>query len=150
MSIVVSHDRDSSYDTIEILKKEITKGGVSVIVLPTDLKEMTKCVRSAKLMIVCANIRYQQSKSSRLEAEYAQCHRKDMVLVVIQENYQPRSWLCNLTFKSRFTCNGSSIDSFHFILPAIIVSSTFHLPQANEKRLHGKLLVFESNFFTGI
>ena len=59
----------------------------------STLEAMAKAVESATVVLVCVSQRYKESPNCRSEAEYAYQLRKDIIPLMMQNNYKADGWL---------------------------------------------------------
>ena len=59
----------------------------------STLEAMAKAVESATVVLVCVSQRYKESPNCRSEAEYAYELRKDIIPLMMQNNYKADGWL---------------------------------------------------------
>ena len=59
----------------------------------STLEAMAKAVENASVVLVCVSHQYKESPNCRSEAEYAYQLRKDIIPLMMQQNYKPDGWL---------------------------------------------------------
>ena len=59
----------------------------------STLEAMAKAVENAAVVLVCVSQRYKESPNCRSEAEYAYQLRKDIIPLMMQNNYKADGWL---------------------------------------------------------
>ena len=59
----------------------------------STLEAMAKAVEDSSVILVCVSKKYKESPNCRSEAEYAYQLRKDIIPLMMQNNYRPDGWL---------------------------------------------------------
>ena len=59
----------------------------------STLEAMAKAVENASVVLVCVSHQYKESPNCRSEAEYAYQLRKNIIPLMMQQNYKPDGWL---------------------------------------------------------
>jgi len=56
-------------------------------------KKMIEAVEESSVILILISSRYKESRACRIEAEYADKLKKEIIYIMAEENYQPRGWL---------------------------------------------------------
>ena len=59
----------------------------------STLEAMARAVENSSVVLVCLSHQYKESPNCRSEAEYAYQLRKDIIPLMMQQNYKPDGWL---------------------------------------------------------
>ena len=59
----------------------------------STLEAMARAVENSSVVLVCVSHQYKESPNCRSEAEYAYQLRKDIIPLMMQQNYKPDGWL---------------------------------------------------------
>ncbi|XP_002733107.1 uncharacterized protein LOC100368265 [Saccoglossus kowalevskii] len=95
--VMISYQWDVQKLMIKI-KEQLLKSGYRVW-LDLDemggstLQAMADAVEKASVVLVCVSQKYKDSPNCRVEAEYAFQQRKEIIPLLVDENYKPTGWL---------------------------------------------------------
>ena len=95
--VMISYQWDSQEVLIEV-KNRLQASGYRVWMDleqmgGSTLEAMAKAVENASVVLVCVSHQYKESPNCRSEAEYAYQLRKDIIPLMMQQNYKPDGWL---------------------------------------------------------
>ena len=95
--VMISYQWDSQEVLVEV-KNRLQASGYRVWMDleqmgGSTLEAMAKAVENASVVLVCVSHQYKESPNCRSEAEYAYQLRKDIIPLMMQQNYKPDGWL---------------------------------------------------------
>ena len=95
--VMISYQWDSQEVMVEV-KNRLQASGYRVWMDleqmgGSTLEAMAKAVENASVVLVCVSHQYKESPNCRSEAEYAYQLRKDIIPLMMQQNYKPDGWL---------------------------------------------------------
>ena len=95
--VMISYQWDSQEVLVEV-KNSLQASGYRVWMDleqmgGSTLEAMAKAVENASVVLVCVSHQYKESPNCRSEAEYAYQLRKDIIPLMMQQNYKPDGWL---------------------------------------------------------
>ena len=95
--VMISYQWDSQEVLVEV-KNRLQASGYRVWMDleqmgGSTLEAMAKAVENASVILVCVSHQYKESPNCRSEAEYAYQLRKDIIPLMMQQNYKPDGWL---------------------------------------------------------
>ena len=95
--VMISYQWDSQEILVEV-KNRLQASGYRVWMDleqmgGSTLEAMAKAVENASVVLVCVSRQYKESPNCRSEAEYAYQLRKDIIPLMMQQNYKPDGWL---------------------------------------------------------
>ena len=95
--VMISYQWDSQEVLVEV-KNRLQASGYRVWMDleqmgGSTLEAMAKAVENSSVVLVCVSHQYKESPNCRSEAEYAYQLRKDIIPLMMQQNYKPDGWL---------------------------------------------------------
>ncbi|KAL3855571.1 hypothetical protein ACJMK2_014909, partial [Sinanodonta woodiana] len=95
--IMISYDWRHKQDVIRIRDTLISQGySVWMNIENMDgssLQSMVEAVEKSHVVLICMSQKYQESASCRAEAEYAFEEKKEVVALLMEQDYKPNGWL---------------------------------------------------------
>ena len=95
--VMISYQWDSQEVLVEV-KNRLQASGYRVWmdleqIGGSTLEAMARAVENSSVVLVCVSHQYKESPNCRSEAEYAYQLRKDIIPLMMQQNYKPDGWL---------------------------------------------------------
>ncbi|KXJ21747.1 uncharacterized protein LOC110253730 [Exaiptasia diaphana] len=95
--VMISYQWDVQKTLIQVRKRLMTAGYKVWMDLEqmggSTLEAMARAVENSAVVLVCVSQKYKESSNCRSEAEYAFQLKKDIVPLMMENNYRPDGWL---------------------------------------------------------